>query len=99
VNAPAAPSPIRFDEVIKVFDRPHRLGYRIIRSNLPIEHSGGLIQLEPAGAGTRALWTSMFRSTVPLLEAPTGALLALSLKRGFRRMLEDADLLAGELAS
>ena len=86
--------PIRFEEEITTFERPNRLGYQILTTNIPLRHDGGLIQLEATPTGTRVLWTSTFHSTVPLLAGPTGALMATSLRRGFRRMLEDAERFA-----
>jgi hypothetical protein len=55
------------EEEITVFERPRRLGYKILRSKPPIEHEGGLIELTPTADGVHVVWTSTFRVKVPLI--------------------------------
>jgi hypothetical protein len=55
------------EEVITEFERPRRLGYKIIRSKPPIEHAGGLIELTPTADGVDVVWTSTFRVKIPVI--------------------------------
>ena len=88
--------PLHFEEEITAYERPHRLEYLITKLNIPFEHRGGRIELEPAGDTTHVVWTSSFRVPTslvgPLAELP----MAIALRRGFRRTLEDAERLAVE---
>ncbi len=91
---------LRFDEEITAFERPHRLDYLIRKVNFPLDHNGGSISFEPtASGGTRVLWTSTFRITVPLLGDALGAAFAVGLKRSFTRMLEDSARIASSSPS
>lgn len=86
---------LRFDEEITAYERPSRFDYLIIDVNVPLHHDGGSIRFEPTpSSGTRVVWTSDFRVTVPLLGVPLGALSGALLKRSFRQMLEDAARIA-----
>lgn len=87
---------MRFDEEVTAYEWPRRLDYRIIDVSIPLEHDGGSISLEPAGEGTKVVWTSSFRITVPGLGAVIGVPFAVGLKRSFRQMLEDAAELANQ---
>jgi Polyketide cyclase / dehydrase and lipid transport len=64
--------------------------------NLPFEHEGGSIRLEPRDGTTHALWTSTYRVPTPVV----GGLLALplhfALRRGFNRVLEDTERMASD---
>jgi uncharacterized protein YndB with AHSA1/START domain len=92
--------PFRFDEEIKVFDRPSRMDYLIVRINVPFEHQGGTIQLSEDDGGTRAEWASTFRVPTPLVGGVQEWIWALALRRGFRRVLEDVDrMLTAERAA
>lgn len=84
----------RFDEEISAFDRPNRFDYLIVKTNLPLRHEHGSVRFEPAGSGTRVLWTSTFHITVPLLARPLGALMTRQLNTKFNEMLEDAAAIA-----
>jgi uncharacterized protein YndB with AHSA1/START domain len=88
--------PLRFEEEITAFERPTRMDYLIRKVNLPIEHEGGTIELSPAGGGTRVVWRSTFHVNVPLAGGALGATLAVALRRGFIRLLDDIDRLAAE---
>ncbi len=55
------------EEEITVFERPRRLGYKIVRSRPPIEHEGGLIELTPTADGVDVVWTSIFRVKIPII--------------------------------
>jgi hypothetical protein len=65
-------------EEITVFERPKKLGYKIIKSRPPIQHEGGLIELTPTADGVHVLWTSTFRVAVPFIG---GLLTRLAAKR------------------
>jgi hypothetical protein len=86
--------PLRFTEEITAFERPTRMGYLIREVNLPLEHEGGTITLAETGAGTRVLWRSTFTVPVPVAGRAIGASLAVALRRGFIRLLDDVDRLA-----
>ncbi len=86
--------PLRFTEEITAFERPTRMGYLIREVNLPLDHDGGMITLVPDGAGTRVHWTSVFTMPVPVVGGATAAGLAVALRQGFIRLLDDIDRLA-----
>ena len=86
--------PLRFTEEITAFERPARMDYLIREVNLPLEHDGGSIMLAPDGAGTRVHWTSVFTMPVPVVGGATAAGLAVALRQGFIRLLDDVDRLA-----
>ena len=87
-------SGLRFEEEITAFERPTRMDYVIRKVNIPLEHEGGSIRLEPAGDGTRVRWTSSFTTPIPVLGRPAAAAGAIAIKRGFVRLLEDIERLA-----
>lgn len=74
-------------EEITVFERPRRLGYRIIKSRPPIEHEGGLIELTPTADGVHVRWTSTFRVKVPLVGGLLTRIAARRMTRLFARGL------------
>ena len=84
-----AAGPIWFDEEITAYEPPLRLGYLIRATNLPLEHHGGVITLEPAGERTIAHWVSEFTST-GFLPGLSGAVIGSALRRGFEGMLDEA---------
>ena len=86
--------PLRFTEEITAFERPTRMDYLIREVNLPLEHDGGSIKLVQDGAGTRVHWTSVFTMPVPVVGSATAAGLAVAIRRGFIRLLDDIDRLA-----
>ena len=86
--------PLRFTEEITAFERPARMDYLIREVNLPLEHDGGSIELAPDGAGTRVHWISVFTMPVPVVGGATAAGLAVALRQGFIRLLDDVDRLA-----
>ena len=87
--------PLRFEEEITAFERPTRMDYVIRKVNIPLDHDGGTIALSPAGSGTRVLWRSTFTVPVPVVGGALGAILAVLIRRGFVRLLDDVDRLAG----
>jgi hypothetical protein len=86
--------PLRFEEEITAFERPTRMDYLIRKVNIPLRHEGGTIELSPSGAGTRVRWRSTFTVGVPIVGGALAALLAVMIRRGFVRLLEDIDRLA-----
>jgi ribosome-associated toxin RatA of RatAB toxin-antitoxin module len=83
--------PLTFEEEITAYERPGRLDYLIVKLNVPFEHHGGSIRLEPDGEATRVDWRSAFAVPTPVI----GGLQELAWKpvlaRGFRRVLEDVE--------
>jgi uncharacterized protein YndB with AHSA1/START domain len=90
--------PLRFEEEVTAFERPRRLDYliRAVRA-LPFRHAGGSIQLEPDGAGTRAVWTSAFEIPIPLLGAALDRIFERQLERGFAHVLERSAELSAQV--
>ena len=85
--------PLRFEEEITAFERPTRMDYLIRKVNIPLRHEGGTIELSPSGSGTRVLWRSTFTIEVPIVGGALAALLAVMIRRGFVRLLDDIDRL------
>jgi len=81
--------PLRFEEHVTAFEPGRRLDY-VIRDvrGLPFRHAGGSIRLEPAGAGTHALWTSDFEVPVPIVGSAIDGIFAARLSAGFGGVLE-----------
>jgi len=71
------------EEEVTAFERPARMGYRLI-AGAPIRDHGGEVRFEPDGAGTRVVWTVRFRPLVP----GTGWLVRSLLERGIRSALK-----------
>ena len=86
-------------EEITVFERPRRLGYRIIKSRPPIEHEGGLIELTPTADGVDVVWTSTFRIKVPIIGGLLTRLAARQMKALFERGLAIGEKRALEKAA
>jgi uncharacterized protein YndB with AHSA1/START domain len=87
--------PLRFQEEVTAFEPAARLDYLITDvKGLPFRHEGGSIRLEPAGAGTHALWTSVFEIPIPLIGPGLDRVFAARLAQGFGRTLERSAELA-----
>jgi len=87
--------PLRFIEEVTAFERPTLLSYLITDINVPFEHQGGTIMLEPIDSGTRAVWTSTLRVPIPVIGGAVERLVwDPALSRGFRQVLEDVDRFA-----
>jgi uncharacterized protein YndB with AHSA1/START domain len=86
--------PLHFEEEITAYERPTRLDYLIVKVNIPLEHEGGSIRLQSRDGATDALWTSTFRVPTPVVGGLLALPLHLALRRGFTRILEDAERLA-----
>lgn len=71
-----------FQEEITAFERPRRLDYRIVKSRPPLDHRGGSVRLEPAGAGCAVTWTTTVGVKIPLIGGLLDRLLAPQLERG-----------------
>ena len=83
-----------FEEEITEFQRPHRLGYCILRSRPPIEHPGGLITLSANEQGCLAEWTSTFRIAVPVIGGLLTRIAVKQMSRGFAAVLKQAEQIA-----
>jgi uncharacterized protein YndB with AHSA1/START domain len=88
--------PLVFEEEITAFEPPTRMDYVIRKLNVPFEHDGGSIRLEPRDGGTHALWTSTFRIPVAVIGGPTEVAFKLALTNGFTRLLKVSSRLAAE---
>jgi hypothetical protein len=86
------------EEEITVFERPRRLGYKILRSKPPIEHAGGLIELTPTADGVHVVWTSTFRVKVPVIGWLLTAIAARQMTSLFTRGLAIGEERAREAA-
>jgi uncharacterized protein YndB with AHSA1/START domain len=84
-------TPLSFDEEITAYDRPSRLDYLIVKLNVPFEHHGGKITLEPDGGATRVDWRSSFTVPTPVIGGLQERIWQPVLSRGFRRVLEDVE--------
>jgi ribosome-associated toxin RatA of RatAB toxin-antitoxin module len=83
--------PLTFDEEITAYERPTRLDYLIVKLNVPFEHHGGSIRLSRDGDATHVDWRSSFTVPIPLVGPAIEVPWLLTLRRGFRRVLEDVD--------
>ncbi|HXZ84601.1 MAG TPA: SRPBCC family protein [Myxococcota bacterium] len=70
------------EEEITAFERPARIGYRLI-AGAPIREHAGEVRFEAEGTGTRLTWSIRFRPLVP----GTGWLLRALLQREIRSVL------------
>jgi len=86
--------PLSFEEEVTRFERPTRMDYLILDVNAPISHDGGSMVLSDEGSGTRVIWTSTFEYTVPVMGGALGAVTVPYMSRGFRRVLDEVELLA-----
>jgi hypothetical protein len=85
--------PLRFDEEITVYEPPSRLDYLIVGLNVPFDHDGGQIRLSEVDGATRVDWTSTFRVSTPVVGRVQELAWAPAVRRGFRRVLEDVELI------
>lgn len=83
----------KFTEEIVEFDRPTRMGYQIIKTNLPtMKHHGGLVRFSSTAEGhTQVEWTSDIEFTLPWI----GGLMEGSMKtqgeKGFGSILKQVE--------
>ena len=91
-------SGLTFDEEITAFERPTRMDYLIRKVNVPLRHDGGSIRLTPAGERTHVDWRSSFTMAIPLVGGAAAALFAVGIRRGFVRLLDDIERVAGARA-
>jgi hypothetical protein len=82
---------VDLDEEVKVFERPTRLDYLIVRINAPYEHLGASMRFLEDRGRTIVDWTSSFRVPTPLVGGAQERFWALALGRGFRQVLEDVE--------
>lgn len=80
-----------FEEEITLFERPHKLGYRIIKSRPPIEHRGGLVELTPTATGCDVVLTTTFRIAIPVLGRVLTPLVARRMAKLFGRAIALVD--------
>ncbi|MFC9895884.1 SRPBCC family protein [Nocardia sp. NPDC127579] len=83
VNARAA----WFREEITEFERPRRMGYRILKARPPVRHEFGRIELTPTADGTLVIWISRFGSSVPVLGPIIELVTGFAVARAFQWML------------
>lgn len=73
-----------FQEEITAFERPTKLGYKIIKSKPPIDHEGGLVELTPTADGVDVVWTTTLHIRIPLV----GGLITFLAGRRLARMFD-----------
>src|SRR5689334_19995770 len=56
-----------FQEEITTFERPKKLGYKIIKSKPPMDHEGGLVEITPTADGCDVVWTTTLHVRIPLV--------------------------------
>lgn len=83
-----------FQEEITAFERPKKLGYKIIKSKPPIDHEGGLMELTPTADGVEVVWTSTFRIRIPVIGGLLTRLAARRMASMFARGLVGIEELA-----
>jgi Polyketide cyclase / dehydrase and lipid transport len=83
--------PLTFEEEITAYERPSRLDYLIVKLNVPFKHQGGSIRLSREGGATHVDWRSSFTVPVPVIGPAVEVPWFLTLRRGFRRVLEDVE--------
>jgi len=84
---------IHFYERITAFERPTRMGYRIVESKpLPIRHDLGEIILSPEGRGTRVVWRSEGHIAIPVLGGLLDRVAEGRAAKSFTRLLECIEL-------
>ena len=94
---------LKFLEEITVFEPPYQLGYRIVRSTLPMKHEQATIELHETSAGTQVVWSSRFSVPLPLVGGLLAGLLEREVAKGYagtlkaieRRLLNGATLVQG----
>lgn len=70
--------PVRFEETVVTFQRPHLIEYTVTRGS-PIKNHHGRIEFHPEGTGCRIDYRIRFDGRFPLI----GALVARNLPRDF----------------
>jgi uncharacterized protein YndB with AHSA1/START domain len=88
--------PLRFEEEITAYERPTQLDYLIVKLNVPFEHHGGTIRLSREGDATHVDWRTSFTVPVPVVGPAIEIPWLLTLRRGFRRVLEDVERIAAD---
>ncbi|HUQ07164.1 MAG TPA: SRPBCC family protein [Kofleriaceae bacterium] len=89
-----------FQEEITAFERPKRLGYKIIKSKPPIDHEGGLVELTPnAAGGVDVVWSTTLHIRVPLVGGLITRLASKRLAAMFERGLAHVETLARNAAA
>ena len=73
---------LAIEEEVTAFERPSRMGYRVI-AGVPIRDHSAEVRFDPDGTGTRVHWTIRFRPLVP----GTGWLVRGLLEREIRKAL------------
>jgi uncharacterized protein YndB with AHSA1/START domain len=86
--------PLIFEEEITAYERPSRLDYLIVKLNVPFEHHGGSIRLSREGEATHVDWRSSFTVPIPVVGQAIEVPWLMTLRRGFRRVLEDVERMA-----
>jgi len=84
--------PLSFDEKIVVFERPHRIDYKIVRGSPLKDHLGTVVLKAAAGAAghgahTQLDYTIRFTGKFPLIGPLVGRLLTLGWGRSARKRL------------
>lgn len=82
---------IWFDEAITAYDRPRRFDYKIVKTNIPLEHEGGSVRCEAVPEGTRVTWTSVMRVKLPLVGGLLSKVAAGKLGQAFGGMLKETE--------
>ncbi len=82
---------IWFNEEITAFERPTRMDYLILETNLPLHHDGGSITMSSVPEGTAVTWRSTFSGTTPVLGGAIAAVLRIALERSFNKMLSEIE--------
>lgn len=88
--------PLTFEGEVTAYERPSRLDYLIVKLNVPFEHHGGSIRLTPEGDATQVDWRSSFTVPVPVIGPAIEFPWFMTLRRGFRRVLEDVERMLRE---
>jgi Polyketide cyclase / dehydrase and lipid transport len=83
--------PLIFEEELTAYQRPSRLDYQIVKLNVPFEHHGGSIRLNREGDATHVDWRSSFTVPIPLVGRAIEVPWLMTLRRAFRRVLEDVE--------
>jgi len=74
-------------EEVTHFDRPKRYDYRIIKSNLPLEHEGGSLHFHHRGDGTEIDWVTRFTVPVPVVGGALSQIVCTSLTTELTKVL------------
>jgi uncharacterized protein YndB with AHSA1/START domain len=88
-----------FQEEITAYERPKKLGYKIIKSKPPMDHEGGLVELTPTADGVDVVWTTTLHIRIPLVGGLLTRLAARRLGDMLERGLEQVEQLAKNAAA